>query len=83
MASRWCSFELLEGEDWQFKRILNDRWTAGFYYKSVALIYAGNDLGRRGISDSDFAWFVSDLIARAEFYQVDLRLVDVVGCSYL
>lgn len=53
----------------------------GFHYQSVVLIYAGNDLGR--IKDSRFAWFVSELVEWAEYYKVELRLVDVVGRSYL
>lgn len=70
-----------KGEEMQFKEILNDKWTAGFHYQSVVLIYAGNDLGR--IKDSHFAWFVSELVEWAEYYKVELRLVDVVGRSYL
>lgn len=64
-----------------FKKILDDRWTAGFHYMLVAFMSAGNDLGSS--EDSDFAWFASGLVPWAECYEGELRLVDVVGRSYL
>ena len=74
-------FNSRRGRDWCFQNILNDRWNEGARYSTVALIYAGNDLGR--ISDEELEWCVDQLREWASRYEVTLRLIDVVGTSYL
>ena len=64
-----------------FQSILNDWWNGGARCSTVALIYAGNGLGR--IEGKELGWLVDQLRDWASRCQVTLRLIDVVGASYL
>ena len=64
-----------------FSKKLEDLWDSGHQFKTVALIYAGNDLGR--IDNQSLAGLISEMSNWATNHQVVVRLVDIVGCTYL
>ena len=69
------------GREYCFQKILEDLWDSGHQFKTVALIYAGNDLGR--IDNQSLAGLIAAMSNWATNHQVVVRLVDIVGCTYL
>ena len=76
-----AAFNANWGRGYCFQEILEDLRKSGHQFKAVALIYAGNDLGR--IDNQCLAGLISDLSNWATNHQVVVRLVDVVGRTYL
>ena len=76
-----AAFNEVWGRGFCFQQILEDLWDSGHRFKAVALIYAGNDLGR--IDNQRLAGLISDLSNWATNHQVVVRLVDIVGRTYL
>ena len=64
-----------------FLRLLKQHWFKTVEYKSVLLLWAGNDLGR--CEPDALAEEIDELQLFCVEWNVSLKLIDVVGKSYL
>ena len=63
-----------------FLRIAQRVWFDAYPFKSLTLVWAGNDLGR--CEPTELLAAVEGLVEFASRWDVELRLVDVVGSRY-
>ena len=63
-----------------FLRIAQSVWFDTYHFQSLTLVWAGNDLGR--CEPTQLLEAVQALVSFASHWDVELRLVDVVGSRY-
>ena len=63
-----------------FLRIAQSVWFDTYHFQSLTLVWAGNDLGR--CEPTELLGAVQALVEFASHWDVELRLVDVVGSRY-